>query len=88
MSPELETLDQLLGGDLSLKVILGIFPEADAVRIGVMSLVTSGDAFLLMAEGDPVPAWRIRELFVEGTVIGQLASLNLRITAQGIRRIS
>ncbi len=43
MSAELETLDQLLGGVLSLAVIRNLYPDGDAFRRGVFGLLSSGD---------------------------------------------
>jgi hypothetical protein len=87
MSPELETLDQLLSGALSLAVIRNIYPDVDAFRLGVFGLLTAGDVCLLAIDHTDVPSWRWRELFVDGTVMKELGNMNLKITAQGARRI-
>ena len=88
MSPELETLDQLLGGVLPLAVIRNFYPDVDAFRLGVFGLLTSGDVRLLPLDHTDVQSWRWRELFVDGTVTKELESMNLKITAQGARRIA
>jgi hypothetical protein len=88
MSPELETLDQLLGGALPLAVIRNFYPDADAFRMGVFRLLTSGDVCLLTNDHADVPSWRWRELFLDGAVMKELASMNLKITAQGTHRIA
>jgi hypothetical protein len=88
MSPELETLDQLLGGVLPLAVIRNFYPDVYAFRLGVFGLLTSGDVCLLTIDQTDVPSWRWRELFVAGTVMKELRNMNLKITAQGAHRIA
>ena len=87
MSPELETLDQLLGGDLSLKVVLRLYPDADCFKRGVLGLIAGGDVCLLDADYTEVPRWRCRELFKDQTEMEQMEQMKLRITAQGALRI-
>jgi hypothetical protein len=87
MSPELETLDQLLGGDLSLEVVLRLYPDADAFRHGVFGLITGGDICLLGADYREVPHWRCRELFGDEIEIQEMERMELRITARGALRI-
>jgi hypothetical protein len=88
MSPELETLDQLLGSDLSLAVILRLYPDATAFKRGVLGLITAGDVCLFTIDDIEVPFWRCRELFVNGTVMQEMECMKLRITPQGARRIT
>jgi hypothetical protein len=88
MSSELETLDQLLGGALSLEIILRVYPDANAFQRGVHGLLSNGDVRLLADDGVEVPSWRWRELFIEGGVTKELDQLKLDITEQGVRKIS
>jgi hypothetical protein len=55
VTPELETLDQLQGGDLPLEVILNLYPNADAFKRGVLGWIECGDVRLLMPRGVDVP---------------------------------
>ena len=87
MSPELETLDQLQGGDLSLKVVLRLYPDTNAFKRGVLGLIAGGDACLLGADYTEVPHWRCRELFADETEIEHMEQMKLRITAKGALRI-
>ena len=88
MSPELETLDQLLGGQLALSIIRNVYPDDEAFRQGVHGLLNTGDVRLLTSDGSEVPAWRWRELFVEGAVMEQLDLLSLDITGDGAKKIT
>jgi hypothetical protein len=88
MTPELETLDQLLGGDLPLKVAQDLYPDAHHFRLGVLGLLSCGDIRLLTTDQAEVPPWRWRELFVEGMSITELGNMKLSITAQGARRVA
>ena len=87
MSPELETLDQLLGGNLPLAVIRNLYPDAEAFRRGVLGLLTSGDVVLRTAQETDVPRWRWRELFVDGRIADELNNFRLEITDQGAKRV-
>jgi len=88
MSPELETLDQLLGSNLLLGVVLRFYPDATAFKRGVLGLITSGDVCLFTNDNIEVPSWRRQELFVRGTVMQEMECMKLRITPQGARRIT
>jgi len=86
-TPELETLDQLLGGDMPLTVIATLYSTADAFHKGVQGLLSCGDVLLLDAAGNSVPQWRWREIFAPGSETEQLRHLRLRLTPEGARRI-
>jgi hypothetical protein len=88
MSPELETLDQLLGGELPLAVIRSLYPDVDSFKRGVLALLTSGDVCLLRTDRTNVPAWGWREMFLNGSNMEELGDLKLKITQQGARRIA
>lgn len=87
MSPELETLDQLQGGDLSLEVVAKLFPSFDDFRRGVQGLLSSGDVVLTGQDGSEVPKWQWQELFRQQADSGRMAQLCLRLTPQGGQRI-
>lgn len=87
MSPELETLDQLLGGELTLRIIANGYPDAYAFMRGVHSLLSGGDVRLLTNDGIEVRAGQWRDLFIEGMVMEKLDSLKLGLTKRGARRI-
>jgi hypothetical protein len=84
---ELEALDQLVGGDLSLAVIRQVFPDDGAFLQGVADLLGAGDVALVV-EGIAVEQWQVRELFGEGAIIGKLQKYALHLTEQGARRIT
>lgn len=86
-SPEIETLDQLLGGDLPLSVIRELFPDDAAFMRGVFGLLNSGEVRLFGVGKPDVPSWYWRELFVEGKVLTQLDNFRLELTAQGASRM-
>ena len=87
-APELETLDQLLCGDLELTVIRKLYLDDAAFLRGVLGLLNCGDVRLFSSRKNEIPEWQWRELFKEGAVLGQLEELNLHLTEQGVRRIS
>ena len=72
-SPELETLDQLLGGDLTLDVIRRVWSDDARFLLGVKGLVSSGDVQLLTRDGGEVPTWRWRQLFDDKSVLAELS---------------
>ena len=88
MSSELETLDQLLGGNLSLKIVRMLYPDEHAFSQAVVGLLSCGDVRLLTADGAEVPRWQWKELFADGAVTVKLDQLQLQITDQGVQRIA
>jgi len=88
MSPELETLDQLLGGDLSLAIIRTLYPDDDRFRQGLTGLLHSGDVRLLALGGDEIPSWRWPEFFADPAASIDLDHFKLRITKQGASKIT
>lgn len=46
MSAELETLDQLQGGELQLSNVATLFPSTGALRRAVIGLLSCGDVIL------------------------------------------
>ena len=87
MSPELETLDQLLGGDMPLAVIAQLYPSSEAFRQGILGLLASGDVLLIGSADMPVPNWRWREIFSDGVLIENHRDLKLRLSASGAKRV-
>lgn len=83
MSPELETLDLLQGGDLPLTVIRGRFTTHEAFTRGVRGLLVCGDVKLVHS-GVEVPEheWD-RHLTNVETQDGPIIAL----TEQGAKRI-
>jgi hypothetical protein len=83
MSPELETLDQLLGGDLLLVAVRGLYPDVSRFARGLSALLASGDVRLV--EGDAeVPAWQW------GAVLAapeEWARVRVRLSRAGANRI-
>lgn len=87
MSPELETLEQIVDSDMSLQIVRSLYPSDQAFTQGVLGLLRSGDVRLLVA-GEETPKWRWRVLFEEGSVLQELSRFTLAVTEQGIRRLS
>ena len=84
-SPEMGTLDQLLGGDMPLKVIRAIFPSAAGFSRGIVGLLASRDVRLLQ-DSVEVPEWRWRTLFADGADIAD--TLILSLTESGAKKIA
>jgi len=87
MSPELETLDQLAGGDLSLTIVRKFYPEAQEFIAGVLGLLSCGDVRLLAKDGSEVPRWQWRHLFVTDTPPQEWDGMKLTLTKQGARKV-
>jgi hypothetical protein len=85
--PELETLDQLLCGDMPLSVIRSLYPDDAAFMSGLFGLLNSGDVRLFGPGKPDIPKWYWRELFVEGKILDKLGDFRLDLTDQGARRI-
>jgi hypothetical protein len=87
LSPELETLDQLLGGAMSLAVIRRLYPDDASFAQSIHALLRAGDVQLI-SQDVRVPQWRWRELFTEGRVLSDLSQFELDATEPGVRRIA
>ena len=83
MSPELDTLDQLLGSDLPLSVIGAIYPDDLTFTRSIHAMLRGGDVRLVSAGGADVRPWRWRELFVDGKVWEEFSHFTLSATEQG-----
>jgi hypothetical protein len=86
MSPELETLDQLLGGDMPLAVIRGLFDDGERFVRAVAAMLNAGDVRLYI-DGDETPRWRWTEVLVAARDRAEPANARLDITEAGVRRI-
>jgi hypothetical protein len=87
-SPERETLDQLLGGDLPLSVVRRVYDADDPFTRGILRLLQGEDVRLLDASGADVPRWRWRELLERGEVLASLPQYVLRNTPAGAAKVS
>jgi hypothetical protein len=88
MAPELEVLDQVLGGDLSLDLIAGLFLEPARCRIAVDAMLRAGDVTLLDASGETLPTWTFRKLQHDPAIWVQGTPYRLSITEVGAGRIT
>jgi hypothetical protein len=86
MSPEMDTLDQLEGGNMSLQVVHRIFPDEEGFVRGVQGLLQNGDVRLRSQSVD-VPQWQWRELLEGGKILNELFRFELELTEQGASRI-
>lgn len=68
VSPELETLDQLAGGDMPLPVIRGLYPDDAHFVGGLSSLLHAGEVRLVATDGTELPRWRWREVLADPAV--------------------
>ena len=82
MSPELETLDQLIAGDIPLTAIRNIYSDQDRFTQGMSGLLSGGEIRLL-EDGFEVPKWRWPEVLA-----GDLAPVSVSLTDAGARRIA
>ena len=87
MSPELETLDQLSGQNLSLSIIRQLFSDDDHFLRAVLAMLQSGEIRILLGDGIEVPHWQTHDILVS-----ELSEANseimLEITSIGAKRIS
>lgn len=87
-SPEMETLDQLLGGEMRLNVVRRIYDADASFMRGILALLQSGDVRLFDESHQEVARWRWRRLFEEGEVLLALESFTLEVTEGGVAKVS
>jgi hypothetical protein len=83
MSPELETLDQLLCGDFPLSLIRSLFAEEQRFVRGVLAMLATGEVRLLDSDCAEVPRWQWQEVLKAAST-----SHYLSITDLGAHRIA
>jgi hypothetical protein len=88
MTPEIEVLDQLLGGDLPLNVIDSLFSERSRCQRAIFEMLRSGEVTLLDPEGNNVPTWRYRDLQEQPDFWIKGTRYRIAITDKGARRVS
>jgi hypothetical protein len=84
VSPELETLDQLQGGDLPLAVIRGLFIDQESFMRGIGGLLACGDV-KLAHYGAEVPRHEWASLLA---TVGAKDGPTVSLTEQGAKRIA
>src|ERR1700681_486997 len=87
IAPELETLDQLLGGAMPIHIIRGLFPDSDRCHRALDAMMRTGDVELLDRDGRVVPYWRFREMTADVSFWDTDSVHRLAITDKGVRRI-
>ncbi len=87
MSPELETLDQLLTGDMQLLVIRKLFNDDAHFRTALMRMADAGDIELLDENDRPLPLWQSR-IVLDAIDVSALQHHRVRITSAGVNRIT
>lgn len=87
MSPEIEVLDQLLGGDLPLSVVVDLFADEVHARKAISAMVESGQVELL-ENGTPLPLWRLREVTSQEHSLRTETRYQLSITEAGAKKVS
>jgi hypothetical protein len=86
VSPELETLDQLLGGDMPLEVVREWYDCGPRFARSVEAMLHAGEV-RLVADGADVPRWRWTEVLSAAAERSTRSGARLAITAVGVRRI-
>ncbi|MBS0263884.1 MAG: hypothetical protein JSS02_18240 [Planctomycetes bacterium] len=81
MSPELETLDQLQGRDLSPTVIQPLFKDREHFLRAMRAMLETGDIRLVEADGAEAPRARWSQL------LSVESGARLLLTSAGARRI-
>lgn len=81
MSPELDMLDQLLGGDMSLRLVRALFESQERFTRALSLMLSAGEVCLIGVEGTEVPYWQWR------AALGGGVEAQLSITEAGARRI-
>jgi hypothetical protein len=87
MSPELEALDQLQGGDMPLRVVAALFPDEAHTRRAIAAMLAAGDLTVIDAAGAAVALWQVRDLERQPGSWHNDTEFRLAITTAGARRI-
>lgn len=88
MSPELEALDQLLCGDLPLRVVASLFTDEAHARRAISAMLAAGELELLDASRAVLSPWQWRDLERQPGSWSADSPYRLAITDVGARRIA
>lgn len=86
MSPELQTLDELLCEDLDLAVIRGLF-DAEGRFVRALTMMLRAKEILLLVDGDEAPHWRSADLLASAGEPTGGTRVQVSITDAGARRM-
>jgi hypothetical protein len=82
-STELETLDQLLGDEMPLRVIRQLYSDSVQFERSLVCLLAAGEVQLVNSIGTVVPAWQWREVLAAEPPL----EMTVRITIAGVQRV-
>lgn len=83
MSPELEMLDQLLGGDLPVSEVRSLFDNNDRFVHAALAMLNADEIRLIDGDANDVPKWKSVEALKSNS-----GSERIRITDGGINRVA
>jgi hypothetical protein len=86
-SPELEVLDQLLGGDMTLDVLRLLFWNDGDFGHAIRMMLEDGDVRLIDGEGNVLPDWKHRHVMSDSGSWARGTAYRLSITERGARRV-
>jgi hypothetical protein len=87
MSPEIDVLDQLLGGDMPLGVVASLFPDEADARRAIVAMLAVGELAIFDAEGAALSPWQVGELQRQPGSWREDTQYRLTITDKGARRV-
>lgn len=85
MTPELEVLDQLEGGDLPLDVVAGLFSDLQHCRRATVAMLQDGKIIILDPSEEPVPPWRFREFELSDEFWAAGSGYRMSLSDEGLR---
>jgi hypothetical protein len=86
MSLELETLDQLCGGDMPIAVIRGLFNDDEHFVRAITAMLTTGDV-QLFENGKEIPNWDQANTLRTAIANDSQCELMISVTKQGAGRV-
>jgi hypothetical protein len=87
VSVEIEVLDQLLGGDMPLSVVVSLFPDEAYARRAIVAMLTDGELALRDPDGLTLSLSQVRELERQPSPWNRHTQYRLALTDAGARRL-
>lgn len=87
-SPELETLDQLLCGDMSLDIVRPLYRDDEHFSLAISRMLEDGAILLLHMDGSEVPRWEARRILMDPATWSRESGYVLSLTKGGAQRVS
>jgi hypothetical protein len=85
MSPELDVIEQLAGGDLPLPIICGLFDEDDRAKRALANYISKGVVLFISDREGVLPRWKCEEILRQAVHLDRHTEVRVSLTDKGAK---